>query len=436
MNDIVIRVCNVSKCYKVFANPRARLRQALWPRSQRGLQEIWALQEISFEVRRGEAVAIIGRNGSGKSTLLEILAGTSTPTQGEVQINGRISALLELGSGFNPDYSGKDNVILNGLLLGLSREDILRRFDEIVAFADIGDVLDRPVKTYSSGMLMRLAFAVQVLTDPDILIIDEALAVGDYFFQQKCFGYIRTLLQKGITLLFVSHDMATVRDLCTQAVYLRNGTPLFIGDCKEAIRKYLVEQDRHTASNVERTPVKTNIIDALDQNVATNIGQTAFWKHNQDLDNKSNLRLIAVLIFDEHGQPTTKITMGDTIKIQIIFYSPPGEKGYISLSIKNRFDQIITVTGSHLLGLGPCPTTESEPGILELSMQLMLEAGLYSLQIAYSIRNNKLNTRLDETGWLGPLHIYWNYEENTAPFLGMMGLPTIGSYKTIQESMG
>src|SRR6185295_15923251 len=185
---------------------------------------------------------IIGRNGSGKSTLLQIITGTLVPTTGELAVNGRVSALLELGSGFNPEYTGRDNVMMNGLILGLGRDEIARRFDEIAAFAEIGDAIDRPVKTYSSGMLMRLAFAVQVLTDPDILVIDEALSVGDFFFQQKCFGHMRALCEKGVTLAFVSHDMGTVRDLCGRAIYLRDGRVAFAGETSLAIHHYLADR--------------------------------------------------------------------------------------------------------------------------------------------------------------------------------------------------
>ena len=247
MNDIAVSARNVSKCYQVFDSQRARLRHTLWPKQRAGVQEIWALRDIDFEIKRGESVAIIGRNGGGKSTLLEIITGTLAPTAGEIKVNGRVSALLELGSGFNPEYTGRDNVILNGLLLGLSREEILRRFDEIVAFAEIGDALDRPVTTYSSGMVVRLAFAVQVVTDPDILIIDEALSVGDFFFQQKCFSYIRSLCEKGVTLLFVSHDMGTVRDLCDRAIYLKEGHLQFVGETRLAIRQYLAEKNTCTS---------------------------------------------------------------------------------------------------------------------------------------------------------------------------------------------
>jgi lipopolysaccharide transport system ATP-binding protein len=241
MADLAIRARAISKCYSVYETQRARLLHAVWPARGAGVHDVWALRDVDLDVQRGQSVAIIGRNGSGKSTLLQILTGTLMPTSGEVAVSGRVSALLELGSGFNPEYTGRDNVMMNGLILGLDRREIARRFDEIAAFAEIGDAMDRPVKTYSSGMLMRLAFAVQVLTDPAILVIDEALSVGDFFFQQKCLGYIRSLVDKGVTLLFVSHDMGTVQNLCEQAVYLRDGRVKFAGEAHLAIRAYLAE---------------------------------------------------------------------------------------------------------------------------------------------------------------------------------------------------
>ena len=212
-DDIAIRVENLSKCYTLYDAPRDRLKQFVLPRLQRGIgkpsrnyyREFWALKDISFEIRKGETVGIIGRNGSGKSTLLQILCGTLTPNSGTVAINGRVAALLELGAGFNPDFTGRENVYMNGSVLGLTKEQIDARFDEIAAFADIGEFLFQPVKTYSSGMYVRLAFAVIAHVDAEILIIDEALAVGDAFFVQKCMRFLRDFMTRG-TVLFASHD--------------------------------------------------------------------------------------------------------------------------------------------------------------------------------------------------------------------------------------
>jgi lipopolysaccharide transport system ATP-binding protein len=200
MGEIAVSLKNVSKCFKRYARPVDRLKEILLP-GQIRVDEFWALREVSLEVAKGDALGIIGQNGSGKSTLLQILVGTLSPTAGEVKVNGRVSALLELGSGFNPEFTGRQNVFFNGRILGLSQKAIEQKFDEIAAFADIGDFIDQPVKTYSSGMMVRLAFSVAVSTEPDILVIDEALAVGDVFFQQKCFERLRELKDSGATLL-------------------------------------------------------------------------------------------------------------------------------------------------------------------------------------------------------------------------------------------
>ncbi|OYY58750.1 MAG: ABC transporter ATP-binding protein, partial [Polynucleobacter sp. 35-46-207] len=210
-NEIAIKVQGLGKRYEIYDQPGDRLRQFLFPRlrnlfrlsHKQYFREFWALTDISFEVKRGETVGIIGRNGSGKSTLLQIICGTLTPTTGSVQTNGRIAALLELGSGFNPEFTGRENVYLNASVLGLTKEETDARFDDIVAFADIGDFIDQPTKTYSSGMMVRLAFAVIAHVDADILVIDEALAVGDVFFTQKCMRFLRNFMKKG-TILFVS----------------------------------------------------------------------------------------------------------------------------------------------------------------------------------------------------------------------------------------
>lgn len=220
-----ISVQGVSKMYRIFDRPEDRLKDGLlWRWGKRYGREFWALNDISFEVKKGESVGIIGRNGSGKSTLLQIIAGTLQPTSGSVQINGRVAALLELGSGFNPDYTGRENVYMNAAVLGLTRGDTDNKFDEIASFADIGQFLDQTVKTYSSGMVVRLAFAVQTYVSPDLLILDEVLAVGDAAFQRKCFRRLDDMKERGCTLLFVSHDINTVVNYCDHAILLEQGT--------------------------------------------------------------------------------------------------------------------------------------------------------------------------------------------------------------------
>lgn len=222
MNEIAISVKNVSKCFKRYTHPVDRLKEILLPGKSRA-DEFWALQDINLEVPKGQTLGIVGRNGCGKSTLLQIIAGILTPTTGEVRVNGRISALLELGSGFNPEFTGRQNVFFNGQLLGLSKKEIEDKFDEIASFADIGDFIEQPVKTYSSGMFVRLAFAVAVNVSPEVLIVDEALAVGDVVFQHRCMRRMRTMMDSGLTTLFVSHDSGAIKTLCNLAVMLHEG---------------------------------------------------------------------------------------------------------------------------------------------------------------------------------------------------------------------
>lgn len=235
--EIAVKVNGVSKSFQIYDKPHHRLMQGVFRGKRQFFREFEALDDISFEIRRGETVGIIGENGAGKSTLLQVICGTLAPTKGTVELNGRVAALLELGSGFNPEFTGRENVYLNGAILGLTREEIESRFDTIAAFAGIGDFIDQPVKCYSSGMYVRLAFAVIAHVDADVLIIDEALAVGDAIFSQKCMRFIRSFKEKG-TLIFVSHDMNSVLNLCEGAVWLVKGKVRSIGDSKQISEEY------------------------------------------------------------------------------------------------------------------------------------------------------------------------------------------------------
>ncbi|MGG6343575.1 ABC transporter ATP-binding protein [Stenotrophomonas indicatrix] len=240
-SEVVIDVRGVGKSYHMYERPSHRLWQALAGKRKAYYKDFWALRGVSFSVRRGQTVGIVGRNGSGKSTLLQMIAGTLNPTEGSISVNGRVAALLELGSGFNPEFTGRENVFLNAAILGLSRAQIEQRLEKILAFADIGEFIDQPVRSYSSGMSVRLAFAVIAHVDADILIIDEALAVGDAFFSQKCMRFLREF-QKNGTLLFVSHDAAAVTNLCENAVWLQNGQMRLSGTSQEVVEAYMTEQ--------------------------------------------------------------------------------------------------------------------------------------------------------------------------------------------------
>lgn len=237
-HDVAVRAHLLGKCYQIYQQPLDRLKQSFWRARRRFYREFWALRGCSFDIRKGETVGIIGSNGSGKSTLLQIICGTLNPTEGELAVSGRVAALLELGAGFNPEFTGRECVYMSAAIMGVSRSEIEARYDEIAAFADIGDFMEQPVKTYSSGMYVRLAFAVAIHASPDILVVDEALAVGDARFQQKCMARIRAFCQTG-TVIFVSHDTAAVTELCSRAIWIESGKIVMDGPPKYVVEKYL-----------------------------------------------------------------------------------------------------------------------------------------------------------------------------------------------------
>lgn len=266
MSENAIEVRNLTKTYKLYENNKRRIIEGLFPKAKPHYKEFNALKDVSFDIKKGEIVGIIGKNGSGKSTLLKIITGVLKPSEGSVVVDGRISALLELGAGFNPEYTGIENIYLNGTLNKITREEMSKRIDDIADFADIGEFINQPVKNYSSGMFVRLAFAVAVYSDPDILIVDEALAVGDAAFQAKCMARMNQIMKSGATVLFVTHDMNTVKRLCQRCIYLEHGTKIMEGPAAELADIYLkrirasmneehlkVEEGEHTETQTEAT---------------------------------------------------------------------------------------------------------------------------------------------------------------------------------------
>ncbi len=259
MNQIMVRAQGLSKVYPIYDRPVDRLLQMLWRGRRRFHRDFHALEDVSFEVARGRTLGIIGRNGAGKSTLLQIVCGTLSPSAGELAVNGRIAALLELGAGFNPEFSGRDNVRINAAILGLSPAQIDERFEDMLAFADIGEFIDQPVKTYSSGMYVRLAFSVAIHVSPDILVVDEALAVGDAFFQARCMARMKRMLDEGITMLFISHDIAAVKALCTDVLWLERGRVRAFGPTDSVATQYTqdwVMQANRQAAEVAAAAVR------------------------------------------------------------------------------------------------------------------------------------------------------------------------------------
>lgn len=318
MSDVVIKVDNVSKIYKLYDRSTDRLKESLGLTKKKRHREHYALRNVSFEIKRGETVGIIGTNGSGKSTILKIITGVLNQTEGEVTINGRISALLELGAGFNMEYTGLENVYLNGTMIGFSREEIDAKLQSILEFADIGDFIHQPVKTYSSGMFVRLAFAVAINIEPEILIVDEALSVGDVFFQAKCYRKFEEFKEQGKTVLFVSHDLGSISKYCDRVVLLNKGVKLDEGKPKDMVdlyKKVMVKQS-----------VKTTNPTSQAQSIETVQGK---WKEhfqiNPNLDEYGSklAEIIDFAIVDEDGNITSSIVKGTkfTIKSKVEFYS-------------------------------------------------------------------------------------------------------------------
>lgn len=265
-DEVVIQVDNLGKSYHIYNTPKDRLKQALWQGRRQYYREFWALRNTSFEVKRGETLGIIGRNGSGKSTLLKMICETLTPTEGSVQTRGRIAALLELGSGFNPEFTGGENIAINARLLGLSEKELEGKFDEIVNFSEISQFIDQPVKTYSSGMFVRLAFAIACHSDPNILIVDEALSVGDFAFQNKCITRIKKLQSEGLTLLFVSHDLSTLQLICNRAIWIHEGKVKQVGDPVQISQEYY-------AMTTNKKPKETDIKNKIIPQQSTGMGE-------------------------------------------------------------------------------------------------------------------------------------------------------------------
>src|SRR6266852_3536587 len=234
-----VRFENVSKSYPIYESPGDRLKELITFNRLEFHRNFWALHDVSFEMQRGETFCVIGENGSGKSTLLQLVAGILQPSSGAVTVSGRVSALLELGAGFNPEFTGRDNVYLNGTILGLSTREIAARYKDIEEFAEIGDFINRPVKTYSSGMVVRLAFAVAINVDPEVLLVDEALAVGDLYFRQRCMRKVHELRSRGITILFVSHAIGDVKAIGDRVLWLEHGRTMDIGEPDRVVSRYL-----------------------------------------------------------------------------------------------------------------------------------------------------------------------------------------------------
>jgi lipopolysaccharide transport system ATP-binding protein len=396
-NEIAIQVEHLSKSYLMYDLPSERLKQFIYPRLQRLIgkppktyyREFWALSDVSFEVKKGETVGIIGRNGSGKSTLLQLICGTLNPAGGSVQTNGRVAALLELGSGFNPEFTGRENVYMNGVVLGLSTQEIDARFDEIAAFADIGEFIEQPIKTYSSGMLVRLAFAVIANVDADILVIDEALAVGDAVFTQKCMRFLRRFMEKG-TILFVSHDISSVNSLCQLALWLDHGSMRMFSDALEVTKEYTLycnQQIYDDSIKLAALPgdgkPRDLLLDAKRIDPETKV---SFFEHiaNSDGWKTGGAEIRGVSIMQMNGEPVTTFLGGEKVilKIQAIAYQPLASP-IIGFLVKDRLGQSLFGEHTYTHVQPPRPVNSGERLEAEFVFSLpFLPNGEYSMSVS------------------------------------------------------
>lgn len=368
-SDVVIKIENLSKNYHIYDKPQDRLKQSIYPRVQRlfGMtprqycHEFHALEDVSLEVRRGETVGIIGKNGSGKSTLLQIICGTLQPTSGRVETSGRIAALLELGSGFNPEFTGRDNVYMYAAILGLSEKEVEQRYDSILEFADIGEFIEQPTKTYSSGMVVRLAFAVIAHVDADILIIDEALSVGDAFFVQKCMRFLRNFMETG-TVLFVSHDTSSVLSLCETAVWLEQGVVQSIGEPKALTERYLEKlyesvqgessvQKNGKTPQIEHSekPVRDMRLDFINQTQLRNDVELFSFSPDAPGFGKGGANITNVQFLDAANNALSWVVGGEEVKLVVHFMAKNVlESLVVGFQVKDRLGQVIFSDNTYL----------------------------------------------------------------------------------------
>ncbi|MBC7488884.1 MAG: ABC transporter ATP-binding protein [Glaciimonas sp.] len=394
-SEYAIEVNGLGKCYQIYEKPSDRLKQMLVRGRKQYYKEFWALNNVTFKVKKGETVGIIGRNGSGKSTLLQMICGTLNPTAGEIKVHGRVAALLELGAGFNPEFTGVENVYMAASLYGLGKAEVDQRFDAIAEFADIGDHINQPVKTYSSGMYVRLAFAVIAHVDADVLVIDEALAVGDAFFTQKCMRFLRSFMKSG-TVLFVSHDTTSVRSLCNHAIWIDKGEIIESGNPKEVSERYLEaffesNQGKHVKQNTKPKQVLQKIQkrdprqDFLNNsNLRNDIRVFEFMPESISFG-KREAEIQDVSFIDNHNNTLSWIIGGEEVTIRIrAFIKKDLTSPIIGFHIKDRLGQTLFGDNTYLTYMDcPLATVADEEIVADFKFQMpRLAAGDYSVSAA------------------------------------------------------
>lgn len=390
MNEVAIRVDDVSKLYKLYDKPSDRLKESLGLTRKKLYKEHYALHNVSFDVKRGETVGIIGTNGSGKSTILKIITGVLNPSGGHVEIDGRISALLELGAGFNMEYTGIENIYLNGTMIGFSREEIDAKMQDILDFADIGDFVHQPVKTYSSGMFVRLAFAVAINIDPEILIVDEALSVGDVFFQAKCYKKFEDFKKMGKTILFVSHDLGSISKYCDRVVLLNRGKKLAEGTPKEMVSMYkriMVNQDK--AEEIAAHQMDMSSLEEDDEKEIKEAACEGQWKKhynlNPDVDEYGNgaAEIEDFAIIDENGNYTNAIVKGTRFRLKSkVKFKQDVHDPIFTYTFKNIQGVAITGTNTMYEKKDVPLAKEGETYVATFEQDMFLQGGEYLLSMS------------------------------------------------------
>ena len=390
MSEVAIRVDDVSKLYKLYDKPSDRLKESLGLTRKKLYKEHYALHNVSFDVKRGETVGIIGTNGSGKSTILKIITGVLNPSGGHVEIDGRISALLELGAGFNMEYTGIENIYLNGTMIGFSREEIDAKMQDILDFADIGDFVHQPVKTYSSGMFVRLAFAVAINIDPEILIVAEALSVGDVFFQAKCYKKFEDFKKMGKTILFVSHDLGSISKYCDRVVLLNRGKKLAEGTPKEMVSMYkriMVNQDK--AEEIAAHQMDMSSLEEEDEKEIKEAACEGQWKNhynlNPDVDEYGNgaAEIEDFAIIDENGNYTNAIVKGTRFRLKSkVKFKQDVHDPIFTYTFKNIQGVAITGTNTMYEKKDVPLAKEGETYVATFEQDMFLQGGEYLLSMS------------------------------------------------------
>jgi len=385
---VAMRAALLGKTYLSGAGFGRHLRSALGLAVQSsGAGEVRALRDVSFEVARGEAFGVIGRNGAGKSTLLQILAGTLQPTAGEFSVRGRVTALLELGSGFNPEFSGRENILLSGAILGISRKEMEQRFASIVAFADIGDFLEQPVKTYSTGMMMRVAFAVAISVEPDILIIDEALSVGDIVFQQKCSRRLHELIQRGVTLLVVTHDLSFVLSMCRRAMWLDRGRVRFIGEAGACVREYVTAMSA-LAGNAPASTTEASALELAKLPEAAPLGMAGCERLGD-----GGVRVEKAWLLHADGTAAGGFRVGDWAQAVVLVRASRDVNGVSAgCELRNRHGQVVFATGLRVARRLITSLSAGGSALVAIRFRLELQPGQYTLDLGCGAGGDSDNT--------------------------------------------